>query len=100
MSLAPQRPAPLPLGQGRGWHGFCCFACLLHATVRFPDVNCHWHLRLMLCTHAPWNTIPHVSWLGCEPTHCVNGVRERMARRTAGDGELTRRGRSKEMPLR
>ncbi len=22
---------------------------------------------------APWNTIPHVSWLGCEPTHCVNG---------------------------
>ena len=45
---------------------------LLHATVQFPDVNCH--RCLMLCTHAPWDTIPHVSWLGCEPTHCVNGA--------------------------
>jgi hypothetical protein len=27
---------------------------LLHATVQFPDVNCH--LCLMLRTHAPWDT--------------------------------------------
>ena len=45
---------------------------VVHATVQFPDVNCH--RCLMLCTHAPWDTIPHVSWLGCEPTHCVNGA--------------------------
>ena len=47
-------------------------ALIVHATVRFPDVNCHF--CLMLRTHAPWDTMLHVSWLGCEPTHCVNGA--------------------------
>jgi len=69
----PSHPSQLP--RPIRIDGFCCFCLwllLLHATVQFPDVNCH--RCLMLCTHAPWDTIPHASWLGCEPTHCVNGA--------------------------
>ena len=49
-----------------------CLLVVVHATVQFPDVNCH--SGLILRPHAPCDSIPRLSWLGCEPTHCVNGA--------------------------
>ena len=42
----------------------------LHAVTRLPDANSH--SCRMLCTNAPWDTMPHLSWLACDPARCVN----------------------------
>ncbi len=58
----------------------CLVDELLRAVTRFPDANSH--SCRMLRTNAPWDTMPHLSWLECDPARCVNwaaqhGVRKR-----------------------
>ena len=48
----------------------CLVDYLLHAVTRFPDANSH--SRRMLRMNAPWDTMPHLSWLECDPARCVN----------------------------
>jgi hypothetical protein len=39
----------------------------------------------MLRTNAPWDTMPDLSWLGCEPARCVNwAARPDSSGRTVG----------------
>ena len=45
---------------------------MLHSVTRFPDVNSH--SCRMSRTNAPWDTMPHDSWLGCDPARCGNGA--------------------------
>ncbi len=70
--LKELKPMAKPTTKRR--RGTSLIDCLIvHATVQFPDVNCHLGLMLPVRTHwhAPCDTIPHLSWLGCEPTHCA-----------------------------
>jgi hypothetical protein len=48
----------------------CLVDYLLHALTRFPDANSH--SCRMLRTNAPSDTMPHLSWLECDPARCVN----------------------------
>ena len=61
----------------------CLDDLFLHAVIRFPDVNSH--SCRMSRTNAPSDTMPHDSWLGCDPARCGNGaVRGLELKRTVG----------------
>jgi hypothetical protein len=48
------------------------FCLLANSGTRFPDGNSH--SRWMSRTNAPWDTMLHLSWLGCEPARCLSGT--------------------------
>ena len=41
-----------------------------NTVTRLPDLNSH-SCRI-LRTNAPWDAMPHLSWLACDPARCVN----------------------------
>ena len=62
----------------------CLDDLFLHAVIRFPDVNSH--SCRMSRTNAPSDTMPHDSWLGCDPARCGNGAARGLSRIEADGG--------------